>query len=195
MFSFINNVLFLPPLLLVLFVAPAGIASMLWAPIGALICALLAWRKGLGARRCALAGAAYSALFFLPWVYLTARMFGKTIPKPPIILAYIALYLAWLLGPTQFCYDIWIDGHGGTDTEYYPAAWFWAWLLNMLAMAAAPFLMPSTKRINPFRPDHRDNGPLRDTLPNPVYLLPFALFGISILVVFALMALVDRFGG
>ena len=66
----------------------AALASMVWAPFGALICALIAWRRGLSP----VAGAVYSALFFLPWVYLAARMLGRAVPKPLAVLPYVVLY-------------------------------------------------------------------------------------------------------
>ena len=57
-------------------------ASMIWAPFGALACALIAWRRGLNPYRYAVAGAAYSALFFLPWVYLRFACWGGQSPSP-----------------------------------------------------------------------------------------------------------------
>ena len=44
----------------------------------------------------------------------------------------------------------------------------------MFTMAASLLLMTPIEKVNPFYRAKRD-GPLRDTLPNPVYLLPFAL--------------------
>ncbi len=172
------------PLLLMLYTLMAGAASMVWAPFGALICALIAWRRGLSPRRCAIAGAVCSALFFLPWVYFAARAMGWSVPKPLVVFSYVLLYLTWWRGPFQFSYIIW---SGGRDP--YPALWLCAWALITLAMAAS-LLMTTTPifdKVNPFRRASRDDGPMRDTLPNPVYLLPFALLWGSVLIVFALM--------
>ena len=70
--------LIMTPLLLIFYTGAGGAAATAWAPFGALVCALIAWRRGINLYRCAVAGAAYSALFFLPWVYLAARMLGSS---------------------------------------------------------------------------------------------------------------------
>ena len=165
--------LFNPTLVALAGVAPAGAISMVWAPFGALICALVAWRKGLNWRRCAIAGAVCSALFFLPWAYLVTRMLGWAIPKPLVAIPYVVLYAAWLRGPFQLSYDAWADG----DDLYPSALWLCMWLGNASAIIASMLLMtPIAKRINPLRRANRDGVPIWDTLPNPVYLFPFALF-------------------
>ena len=156
------------PFFMMAFIGIAIIAGLVWAPFGALACALIAWRRGLSPYRYAVAGAAYSALFFLPWVYLAARMLGWAIPKPLTALPYVVLYGLWAYGPARYSYEIW------TDVEVYRPAWLFAWVANMFTMAASLPLLTPFKRINPFRRARRD-APLRDTLPNPVYLLTFAL--------------------
>ena len=166
------------------FIGIAIIAGLVWAPFRASVCALIAWRRGLNPYRCGVAGAAYSALFFLPWAYFAARMLGWAIPKPLIVLPYVVLYASWLQGTAQFSYDAWDWGN-----EAYPGAlWFWAWLTNMFTMAASLLLMTPVKRINPFYRARRD-APLLDTLPNPVYLLPFALLWGWTVALFALTVL------
>ena len=160
--------LIMTPLLLIFYTGAGGAVATAWAPFGALACALIAWRRGLNPYRYGVAGAAYSALFFLPWVYLTVRMLGWAIPKPLMALPYVVLYGLWAYGPARYSYEIW------TDVEVYRPAWLFAWLANMFTMAASLPLMTPFKRINPFYRARRD-APLRDTLPNPVYLLPFAL--------------------
>ena len=183
----------IPALLLLVVIAPAGIVSTLWAPLGALICALIARRRGLSPRRYALAGAAFSALFFLPWVYLVARVLGWVIPKPLVVLSYAILYLMWIQGPFQLSYGAWADG----DDLYPNALWLCMWLGNILAMMASVLLMtpPIAKKINPFRRASGDGGPIRDTLPNPVYLLPFALLWGWTAVLVALLTLIWRLAG
>ena len=190
MFSTINAMLAIPGLLLLVVIAPAGIVSTLWAPLGALICALIARRRGLNQRRYALAGAAFSALFFLPWVYLVARMLGRVIPKPLVVLSYAILYLMWIQGPFQLSYGAWADG----DDLYPNALWLCMWLGNILTMMVSVLLMmtPIAKKINPFRLASGDGGPIRDTLPNPVYLLPFALLWGWSAALYALLTLIWR---
>ena len=180
------------PLLLTVYTLTLGVAAVMWTPFGALICAIIAWRRKLSQRRSAVAGAVCSALFFLPWVYLAARMLGRTIFKPLVALAYFVLYASWGLGPFRFTYIVWSEGR-----DPYPALWLCAWVLNALAMAVSLLMMttPIFDKVNPFRRASRDDAPMRDALPNPVYLLPFAFLWGSILVVFALMTLVRRAAG
>ena len=125
----------------------------------------------LSPRRGAVAGGVCSALFFLSWVYFAARTLGWSVPKPLVAIAYVALYVSWWRGPTLYCFHIWTEGNP------YPAAWFCALILNALTMAVSILMMttPIFDKINPFRRPNRNDGPMRDTLPNPVYLLPFAL--------------------
>ena len=182
--------LFIPTLVVMLGVAPAGAISLVWAPFGALICALTARRRGLSRRRYAIAGAVCSALFFLPWVYLAARMLGWAIPKPLVVIFYVVLYAAWLQGPFQLSYDAWADGGG----DPYPSAlWLCIWLGNISTMMVSMFLMtPIAKKINPLRRANRNDVPTRDTLPASVYLLPFALLWGWTAVLVALLTLIWR---
>ena len=89
--------------LIIVFSPAAVVAAMLlgwlWAPFAALICWLRARSLGLPPRRYAAIGALYSALFFLPWLYLALRMFGKTVMDSMVVGGYIVLYLIWFLGP------------------------------------------------------------------------------------------------
>ena len=181
--------LFIPTLVVMLGVVPVGAISMVWTPFGALICALIAGRRGLSRRRYAIAGAAHSALFFLPWVYLAARMLGWAIPKPLVVIFYVVLYAAWLQGPFQLSYDAWA---GGSD-RYPRALWLCVWVGNISTMMVSMLLMtPIAKKISPLRRANRNDVPMRDTLPDPVYLLPFALLWGWTAVLIALLTLIWR---
>lgn len=174
--------LIMTPLLLVIYTGMFAAAAV-WAPFGALVCSLIAWRRGLSPYRYAVAGAVYSALFFLPWVYLAARMLGWVVPKPLAALPYVVLYAAWLQGPAQFNYELW------AYEEAYRSAWRFAWLANMLTMIVSLLLMTPIEKINPLYRRARRCGTMRDALPNPVYLLPFALLWGWTVALFALSAL------
>ena len=173
------------PFFLIAYTIIAGAGAAVWAPFGALICALIAWRRGLSPYRYAIAGAACSALFFLPWVYLAARMLGWAIPKPLAVLPYVVLYASWLQGPAQFSYDAW---DWGIDEAYPGATWLFAWIANMFTMIASLLMMTPIEKVNPFYRARRD-APLRDAPLNPIYLLPFALLWGWTVALFALMAL------
>ena len=49
--------------------AMLALFGVVWTPIGAMTCALIARTKGLSPGRYAMIGALYSTLSFLPWVY------------------------------------------------------------------------------------------------------------------------------
>ena len=174
---------FVVPLLVMLYTVMAGVAAVIWAPFGALICAIIAWRRRLSPWRCALAGAVCSALFFLPWVYLAARMLGWTISKPLVVLAYFVLYASWWLGPMRYSYTVWSEG-----PVQYLALWICAWVLIMLTMAVSILMMttPRFDKVNPFRRASQDDAPMPGALPGLVYLLPFALLWAWIAVLIAL---------
>lgn len=181
---------FLPGLMFVA-IGMAGVASILWAPFGALICALIARSRGLSPWRCAVAGAVCSTLFFLPWVYLTARISRRDIPIPLITLAYVVLYAAWLQGLFQLSYDEW------AERPSYHAVWLCVWVLNMLTMVASLLLLmtPIAERFHIFQRAPWDDAPSRNALIDPVYLLPFALVWGWTVVLIALLALIGRLMG
>ena len=76
----------------------AAALCIAWSPFAALICARIARRNGLSARRYAMYGAMYSALLFLPWRHLTRQMRGEPVFINSIRGAYRIVYaLAALL--------------------------------------------------------------------------------------------------
>lgn len=80
-----------------LLIAALGLA---WALFAALICGLRARSSGLNITVYTVAGAVYSLLFLLPWVYLIAWMYNRHIPRAYVISVYVIMYgFIWLLGP------------------------------------------------------------------------------------------------
>ena len=74
-------------------VAGPGIAvGVLWMPFAALFCARAARSRGLDSGRYAVAGAIYSILLFIPWVYLVLRLRGRELPSSLVRMAYIILF-------------------------------------------------------------------------------------------------------
>ena len=69
--------------------------GLLWAPFAAFICNRIARTRGMDIGRYTGAGAGYSALFFLPWIYLVLRMYGRIIPVTVIGAGYVFLYILW----------------------------------------------------------------------------------------------------
>ena len=138
-----------------------GVAlGLLWAPFGAVICALISKRRGISPLHGV--SAAYSVLFLAPWIYLAARTAGVSIPKP--LVGVCTRYWAWLYGPALYVYDNLDEG----------SVYGYLWALNLLTMVVSLLLMAPIKRINPLYRGAGNAPPQRDALPNPVFAMPFA---------------------
>lgn len=72
-----------------------------WAPFAALICALMAHRRGLSVGRYAVLGFVCSALIFLPWLRLTRWLRGKPVERINIKFDISAAY--WLAASVLAC--------------------------------------------------------------------------------------------
>lgn len=68
-----------------------------FAPIAALICNYIAWRRNLPIVRYTLLGALGAACFIMPWIYLVQRMRNKPISLGTANAAYTTLYALWFL--------------------------------------------------------------------------------------------------
>ena len=82
---------------------PVGVLSLtalglLWALPAALICRLVAHFKGLNDGSFGGAGARYSVLLVLPWIYFLGNLiYGRSaFPATAVVLVYLALYCIWL---------------------------------------------------------------------------------------------------
>ena len=101
--------------------APPGLLlniGLPWAPFAAWICARSARKKGLDVRRHAVAGAACSALLFLPWVYLILRMNGGKVPDALVRLFYIGVFASWALGGATLTLIVTLATHTSYDMFY-----------------------------------------------------------------------------
>ena len=108
-----------------------GIFGVLWIPIGSLIIAWVAHRKGLPVGVWVGRGALYSVPFILPWGFVIARMYHRSIPSIAIRAAYVMLYAAWLIGPVALMGLLSIDPliekmQGGHDTGLLSAPLLYA---------------------------------------------------------------------
>ena len=71
--------------------------GLIWTPFAAAICLIVARARRLGDEGWGKAGAQYSLLFFLPWVWLVLRMAGVPIPAAVARAGFALLYCLWLL--------------------------------------------------------------------------------------------------
>lgn len=166
------------PQMVIFFFAPFGILfgaaiflafGLLWSPFAALICALIAHIRGLSVRRYARAGAVYSALFFLPWVYLVARMFGKSVPKQVVAAVYIILYGG-----------VWLCGTAGLAVLGFLISSTAQGISGISAVVAfvvsIALCIASVRQFSRRRACLRDNPAVSqdDILPDRAYIMPFA---------------------
>ena len=76
--------------------------SLVFAPVGAVICAVIAKHRGLDTGRYVAAGFVYSALLFVPWIYLVAIMLNRRLSPIDVALGYLAVYATWIMTSITF---------------------------------------------------------------------------------------------
>ena len=85
-------------------------AGILFSPIAAATCAVLARRRGLSAKRYALIGGIYSVMFLAPSVYLIVRLLNRKPPTALVGFAYFVLLALWVAGPmTSAVSYLWVE--------------------------------------------------------------------------------------
>lgn len=68
-------------------------------PFAAATCAVVARRKGFDVKAYSVAGAVYSVLFVIPWIYLVLRMHGISVSRRVVHSIYVVMYVyVWMLG-------------------------------------------------------------------------------------------------
>ena len=74
-------------------------AGLIWMPFAAATCAVVARRKGFDVKAYSVAGAVYSVLFVIPWIYLVLRMHGISVSRRVMHSIYVVMYVyVWMLG-------------------------------------------------------------------------------------------------
>lgn len=169
---------------------------LLWAPLSAYICARIAHNRGLSTRRYAIAGAAYTMLFFFPGLYFVLQMRNKTVWKPAIWAAYAVLYAGWLLGPivlTLFLAGLSVGtlGSGALLSVLLLSlslAMSLAWCISLFRLFKRH--LPSRRHVTIVQ-----TGQAVDSLIAEVHLAPFILCfsSIAVLLFVGLLALLSPF--
>ena len=174
---------------LLLFFLPVTVVALgiLWAPIGAIVCGVSAHFRGLPPVRYTIAGLAYSAFLFLPWVYLILRIHKVPIPRFVVKIAYIIIYFLWF-GVFLFGVTLAISTGASVFRGDFPADT----PLELLAQLPSPFMtylgigavvlqgvtwLISLIWLVRVDKSRRRQGDISDTasLPSPAYITPFAL--------------------
>ena len=69
-----------------------AVVGLLWAPVAAVVCSVVARKRGLKPWVYAIAGTTHSVLFLFPWVYLLLRMYDVRPHRAIVTLGYLVLY-------------------------------------------------------------------------------------------------------
>ncbi len=183
----LGGMLVFGPFLLSIALLPVVAFGIVWSPAGALICGASAYFRGLNPIHHALAGLVYSALLFLPWIYLILRIFNVIVPRGLVTATYIVLYFSWFFGVFLLGLTIAIStGASAFRSEIpsdLPAHVIEQWPSPLLAyttfiVAALSGITWLGSLIWLIRSDRRSrkeaDASLRSSFSSPAYILPFA---------------------
>lgn len=165
----------------VAFYAPFGalalaVLGLLWAPFGALACAGVARLRGLTPAPYAAVGAKSSAIMFLPWVYLFAKLASGRPPPALIVKAVYALaYAVWLCMAVTKAALLGNFVYGAIFQDYsIGLAAFGVVLYGAMLGGNVYTLRASVKKTLQRREDSRADRTGEDSLmPDNAYLTPF----------------------
>ena len=146
-----------------------------WTPFAALICARIARRRGLSAKRPAVHGAIYSAILFLPWRHLIRQMRGEPITRASVNGAYTFVYVyAGLVLASHIAFIFTITYPSYSLTEFADILDFIATSIAgaLTFIAGLASLSRANKRLAELQERHE--SPNAIDLPNKSYIAPFA---------------------
>ena len=174
------------------------VAGIIWSPIAALICGIMARRRGLPATKYAIAACSYSAQFLIPWTYLITVLHGNPTGWETSRRDYILIYALWA-GVALGTFGALVDVASRADFAYYRQAGYVSLESRLaallIAFAANIFLFQKTLR-DLRRKRHEDRqaaekpqnpraryAPPTYALPDKAYTRPFsmALLGSSLI--------------
>ena len=158
---------------------------MAWAPFAAWICARSARKKGLDVRRHAIAGALYSTLMFLPWVYLILRMNGGKVTDTAVRLFYIGAFAFWALGGAGLTLFVTLATHTSYDMFYGGAGALVGAMYALTLAQAALWIFALTRFLRRRKAKFGEGIFLIDR----EYLIPLALVILSIALTLTALAL------
>lgn len=149
------------------------LTGLICAPFAATICALTARHRGLNTRLYAVAGAIYSVLFILPFIYLILRTYGWQTKRNIVQIAYGVLHVyVWLAG--VIVYDLWVMSIST------------GWIGIQLALLAANIVtlvvsMGTMYGNNHYNKEYVNQG-VANQLPYLRYMIPFILLLVWVII-------------
>lgn len=166
------------PFCVTIYLGASAAFGLLFSPIAAFDCGRAAGSRGLGARKYAVAGAVYSVLFLLPWIYLRSQLRNKPLTDCTIAGGYALIYGLWVLGPVTSV--IGMVTAGNESNRYIDLSIV---LLVMVAVVAVSLLhqIVSYAAIRPTRIRNSDVGS-KSLIPSLANIMPFVYTYITLLV-------------
>ena len=143
-----------------------------WAPMAAVVCWMIARRKGLSTRRFAVMGGVFSVLLLFPWVYIVLRMVNLRVPQLLVILFYVTVYASWAIN--LFWAFQYPDHAVGMERV---AIWIWALVSATGFLASLGWLL--IKYESPPSPRATRNPAWSERMPELRHLIPFMLLAVS----------------
>ena len=155
-------------------------AGILFSPVAAATCALLARRRGLSVKRYALMGGIYSVMFLAPSVYLIVRLLNRKPPTALVGFAYFVLLALWVAGSmTSAVSYLWVEL--SVSEEYNPYRTLKAVTTGIAIAGNVAMLglwLRWFLRIRALRKPATEGD---DLLPHMAYVLPFLLAPLGLL--------------
>ena len=165
-----------------------SLVGLIWMPFAAATCMYVARSKRLNVNAYGIAGAVYSVLFILPWIYLVLRMYGVSVDKRVVRAVYVVLYVyIWMLGVMVLNVIIALD-------QDWRGIAFLLLFVNMITWIVSADMLrhrnhEDRKEEFHFLRGHSNSEMQQAPLPHFVYLIPFAMV-LFWMLVFYLMGLI-----
>ena len=166
---------------------------IIWAPFAALICGLAARKRGLNVLQCMFIGAIYSALLFVPWMYIIRRIRNEQETAGAFAFDYDILFIMWgIWAFTTVAFVtfmmFWVAG-----VDLPPAEWSWTylsreylvWLMNGSVPVIGAFVLISSRiGVGKKRAAEEEICDVPDDeCRKGVNIMPFAYFSANIIAV------------
>ena len=133
----------------IIMMASLAAIGVAWTPFAMAFSYIFAKARGMSGGEHAIRGGLYSFLLLLPWLYLSVRMMGISLPRAVIATAYVVVYTFWMI-LILGCYLRYVltesipyhssDSGGirlGLDTFFWLAVTaisFFAWVFTLLRL-------------------------------------------------------------
>ena len=172
--------------------------GIVFAPVGSVVCALIARKRELSIWRYALAGAVHSALMLLPLLYLIKKMQGKPMQAETVTWGIRVAYFVWLsylisqgallVTPLESQWPPWDSRVSPYPTEVLWLVWWWLLIVQVVSVSC--FVMSVLVLKHRLSPRVQNLFRRHARLSRLIYYAPFVGTAAHILALAALAAYV-----